>query len=198
MLRKTGLAVLLLAAGTGTAAAQSTGTPVFMAPYRAFTRSEVGAALSDPGVGYALQGFYRVGRNRFDIGFTLGFADAKHADASVLAGVDLRTRVIDHTEDFPFDGAFVTGIGGSFRDQHTIGFIPIGVSLGRRLELDDSRTSFVPYVQPTLIPTFGDDSDVLFSLGFGVDLRAGRTVDIRFSAGLGDIDGVSISIAILR
>ena len=85
-------------------AAQSTATPVFQAPYRAFRRVEYGASISDPGSGVAFEGFYRFGDKRYDIGFRGGFADANPGRAQFLAGVDFRTRVIDHSADFPLDG----------------------------------------------------------------------------------------------
>ena len=199
MLRKVALVAGVLAGMAGSAAAQSTATPVYQAPYRAFERNEIGASLSDPGQGYALEGFYRLGRARYDLGFRAGFADPDGGDTAFLLGVDFRTRVVEHSEDFPFDGALILGVGGAFADNASQAFIPVGLSLGRRLELDDSRTSFVPYLQPTLTPTFGDgDSDLLFSLGFGADVRVGRALDLRVSAGIGDLDGVSVSLSFLR
>ena len=42
---------------TAPLAAQSTGTPVFHAPYRAFDRYEIGANVSDAG-NIAIEGFY--------------------------------------------------------------------------------------------------------------------------------------------
>ena len=59
-----GILVLALVAGAvGPSAAQETGTPIFKAPYRAFTNHELGVSLSDPGEGVslALEGFCRYG-----------------------------------------------------------------------------------------------------------------------------------------
>jgi len=54
------VAVALVALVAGQSVAQETGTPIFKAPYRAFTQHEFGASLSDPGngVSLALEGFY--------------------------------------------------------------------------------------------------------------------------------------------
>ena len=50
-------------------AAQATGTTTFNAPYRAFTRSEIGVLLSFPdGGGTAIEGAYRMAGGRFDFG----------------------------------------------------------------------------------------------------------------------------------
>jgi O-succinylbenzoate synthase len=48
------LGVLVTGVATN-AAAQTVGTPVFMAPYRAFTKSEISGTFSDPGAGWALE-----------------------------------------------------------------------------------------------------------------------------------------------
>lgn len=178
--------------------AQSTGLPIFQAPYRAFETSELGGMFADPGSGYALQGFYRYGYKAFDIGFLAGFADPDGGDTRFLTGLDLRTRVIDHTERFPLDGALTLGLGGSFAGDGDVGFVPIGLSLGRRFALENSSTSIVPYVHPTVTPTFGDHDDVLVTLGLGVDVRVGRRLDLRVSAGLGDLDGIALGISIIR
>jgi len=180
-------------------AAQSTGTPVFLAPYRAFDRTEFGGSVSDPGSGVALEGFYRLGDRKYDFGFRAGVFDGDGSVTRFLVGADFRTRVVDHTEDFPLDGAFTLGLGASFGDGVTVARIPVGVSFGRRVALEDSNVEFVPYFQPVISPVFGDiDSDVEFSLGLGVDVKLSRRFELRVSGALGDLDGIGLSIAFLR
>ena len=181
-------------------AAQSTQTPVFLAPYRAFRRVEYGASVSDPGSGVTVEGFYRFGDKKYDIGFRGGFADANPGRTQFLAGVDFRTRVIDHSVDFPLDGALTAGIGGRFGDGQSQAFLPFGISLGRRVELEDSNVEFTPYVHPVLVPTFGDNNNsaILFGLGLGVDVSFNKKFDVRISGALGDYSGIGISFAILR
>ena len=78
-------------------------------------------------------------------------------------------------------------------------FIPVGVSLGRRFDVEGSNTTFVPYVHPVIVPTFGGgNDDVNFALGLGVDIRFSEQWAIRASGGLGDIEGVGISVAYIR
>ena len=51
----------------------------------------------------------------------------------------------------------------------------------------------------SLIPRFGGGgSDVNFALGLGVDVRFSRSFAVRASGGLGDIEGVGISLAYIR
>jgi hypothetical protein len=75
--------------------------------------------------------------------------------------------------------------------------------LGRRLNIEDSQISIVPYVQPTLFlvaPDF-DSVELGFGFGFGADFRLSRFFDARISAGLGTDfapEGVSISAVWIR
>ena len=195
------LALVLVAGMAGTSAAQETGTPIFMAPYRAFDNHEFGASLSDTeGISFALEGFYRYGTGSNDFGLNAGFADVQGGgDAIVLIGGDFRTRVLNYSESFPLDGALTLGLGGRFGEGDDVFAIPLGVSLGRRFDMEGSNTTFVPYVHPVIVPTFGGpDDDVAFALGLGVDVRFSERWAIRASGGLGDIEGVGVSVAYIR
>ncbi len=179
-------------------AAQSTGTPVYQAPYRAFAGSEIGISLSDPGPGFALEGSYRTTfSSTMDIGFRAGFADGGHRTA-LLVGGDLRARVLDHSDAFPLDGSFTVGLGVASGDGYTVGYLPIGFSMGRRVLVEGSSISLVPFVHPVLTPHFGDASGTDFSLGFGLDARINPRLDVRFSAAIGDRDGIAFTAAFLR
>jgi len=189
--------VLCVLAGSRPAWGQSTGTPAFLAPYRAARTTELGATLSDPGEGVAIEGFYRFGTQPHDFGFRAGILDTDGTTAG-LFGVDYRVRVLTHAEDMPLDGALILGLGAALSDPASIGYIPIGLSLGRRIDLEESSVSFVPYFEPVLTPTFGDRDDVLFSVGLGVDIRLSRHLDLRVGGAIGDYDGISVSLAWLR
>ena len=91
------LAAAVIATPAVDLAAQETGTPMFKAPYRAFTSHEFGLAFSDPGEGvsFALEGFYSYGRGSNDFGLRGGIADPEGAgQTQVLLGGDFRTRVV--------------------------------------------------------------------------------------------------------
>ena len=195
------LAAVLLGGGASVASAQQTGTPIFKAPYRVFENHEFGASLSDAeGIDFALEGFYRYGRGQNDFSVRGGFADVGgNADAAILVGGDFRTRILNYSDSFPLDGALTIGLGGIFGEGDDRFLIPVGVSLGRRFDTEGSNTTFVPYVHPVIVPSFGgSDSDVDFALGLGVDIRFSETLAVRASGGLGDIEGVGISLAYIR
>jgi hypothetical protein len=205
-----GVLVLTLLAGVArTSTAQETGTPVFKAPYRAFTNHEIGASFSDPGenVSFALEGFYRYGRGANDLSIRGGFEDLSDTvngvdvggGTRILLGGDFRTQVLSYSESFPLDGALTVGFGANVGDGPDAYYLPIGLSLGRRFDLEGSNATFVPYAHPVIVPRFGGgDSDVDFALGLGVDVRFSEQWAVRASGGLGDIEGVGISLAFLR
>jgi hypothetical protein len=196
--------VLALAVSAGTAAAQATFTPSFNAPYRAFGQHEFGGTISfERGSAISLEGQYRFGYGTFDIGLRGGvrFIDDPGED-DVLLGIEGRGRILTHGEQFPLDGALILGAGLNLNGTTDL-FLPAGLSLGRRLNVEGSDVSIVPYVQPTLFlvaPDF-DDLEVGFGFGFGADFRLSRFFDARISAGLGTDfapEGVSISAVWIR
>jgi hypothetical protein len=194
--RRLAIATALTVAFAGVAAAQTVATPVYLAPYRAFTDYEIGGAFSAPGGGFAIEGAYRYGMDRFDVGFRLGMLDGDGDNINaLLAGVEARTRILEHSEDFPLDGALMAGIGTQLGDGYAYGIIPVGFSLGRRVDLDNGM-SLISYLQPTLGVAFGDTSEnIVVSLGIGLDFKLSRRLDLRVNGGIGDIDGIAIGLS---
>ncbi|HSD67589.1 MAG TPA: hypothetical protein VLF95_12845 [Vicinamibacteria bacterium] len=181
------------------APAQETGTPVFSAPYRAFARHELGLSLSAPaGADLGLEGFYSFASGRNDFGLRAGVLDADD-DTHMVLGGRFRTRLLTHSQDFPLDGALTVGLGAVFYDGGSVLRVPIGLSLGRRIDSRSSGLSFVPYLQPALIPTFSEgDSELEFALGLGLDLRLTRRFDLRVSGSVGDLEGFAVTFAWVR
>ena len=198
-----GILVLALLGGVaGSSSAQETGTPIFKAPDRAFTSHEFGVSLSDPGEGVslALEGFYRYGKDANDFSVRAGFADLNGSGGSrLLVGGDFRTQVLSYSESFPLDGSLTLGVGANVGDGDDAYYIPVGISLGRRFDLEGSNTTFVPYAHPVIVPTFGGgDSNVNFALGLGVDIKFSDQWAVRASGGIGDIEGVGLSVAYIH
>jgi hypothetical protein len=195
------LVLVLVAASARHLEAQETGTPLFRAPSRAFTTHEFGAAFSDyKGVSFALEGFYRYARGPQDFSLRGGFSDLEgDLGNQLLIGGDFRTKVITYSDAFPLDGALTVGVGVSIGDGPDFYRVPVGISLGRLFNVEDTETSFVPYVHPVIIPRFGSGEDeVDFALGLGADIRFGQGFAVRASGGLGDIGGVGIGLAFTR
>ncbi|MSR06658.1 MAG: hypothetical protein EXR93_06275 [Gemmatimonadetes bacterium] len=193
MQRNAFLFVVLLGGVSGHLAAQATGTPSFNAPYRAFSRHEFGGTISFPrGGNVGVEGQYRFGYQRFDVGVRGGFVDAGATTLFVL-GVEGRARVITHTDKFPADGALIVGVGGRFANNSSQTLLMGGLSLGRRIDPKDSPVSIVPYVEPVLYLASGGGTDVLLALGLGADFRLSSVLDARVSIGFGDVQGIAFS-----
>jgi len=194
------VALLVAAAVAGVAPVargQATGMPSFNAPYRAFQRSEFGAVFSFPdGGGTGIEGAYRYASGKLDLGLRGGIFDPPGSGKAVLlAGVEARERVITPTVDFPLDGAIVFGAGADLVSGGSELNIPLGLSLGRRIDPQGSTVSIVPYVQPTVAFIVGDfPSDLVFGFGVGVDFRLSKVLDARISGGLGDHPFTGVSI----
>jgi opacity protein-like surface antigen len=204
------LAAAVVALSANDLTAQETGTPMFKAPYRAFVSNEFGAAFSDPGnvngvgTNFALEGFYSYGRGSNDFGIRAGFADPDGpGDTRILLGGSFRARVLSYSESFPLDGALTLGAGLNIGDGDDLIYLPLGVTLGRRFELEGSRTTFTPYAHPVIVPVLGASDasggdDVGFALGLGVDLRFSQNLAVRVSGGVGDIEGVGIALTYVK
>ena len=192
------LAAIALATSVSAAAAQATFTPSYNAPYRSFEASEFGGTFSFPhgSRDFAVEGQFRFGFKKFDIGLRGGIID-RDQGTDIVLGVEGRGRVFDHTQgNFPLDGAVVVGVGTNEFDVWTIP--SAGLSLGRRVDLDGF--SFVLYGQPTLFVFSGNDNtDLKFGLGFGGDFKVGQALDLRVSAGVFDgPKGLAVSLVWIR
>ncbi len=195
MRRSLSLAAVLSLAITGVGVAQVTLTPSYDAPYRAFGRHEAGVVLSFPNPGTAIEGEYRFGYEKFDVGLRGGVYDpGGAANTVVLLGVSGRQRVITHNEQFPLDGAIIVGLGADLVSNANTVVIPGGLSLGRRIDLKNSPVTITPYGEPVVFLTAGSNqtTDVHFALGLGGDFRLSQAFDLRVSGSLGDIEGVSV------
>ena len=193
-----GLALALVAADV--ASAQTLGTPIFQGPYRGFQRGEFMAAISDPGEGtsIALEAEYRfVPQRNFDVGFQAGYADGDNGGINLFSfGGDIRFPIVRASETFPLDGSLTAGLGLIFGENDFFGgLIPLGATLGRRVLLEGSQTSFVPWVHPVIAPAFGDIDDAQFGVGLGVDIAFTPRFDLRVSGALGDYEGVGVGLA---
>jgi hypothetical protein len=173
--------------------AQATRTPAFFAPTRGFGDAEAGASVSDGGGsgGLGVEGRYGFALDKSDISLRAGFVDGGDAGSgSFVVGAEARVPVIGHDRSFPLDGALIFGVGHSFNDPAGATYVPLGLSLGRRIVLDGNDLQITPYVQPTVI--FQNDSALGF--GLGLDLHVRGAPDIRLNWGAGDLDGFAVSL----
>jgi hypothetical protein len=173
--------------------AQATRTPTFFAPIRGFADTEAGVSVSGAGGSGVLgvEGRYGFSLSNSDISLRAGYVDGGDAGSgNFVAGAEARVPVIGHNRSFPLDGAFIVGLGHSFSDVGGETYVPLGLSLGRRIVLDGNDLQLTPYVQPTVI--FQNDS--AFGFGLGVDIHVRGAPDIRLNWATGDLDGFAVSL----
>ncbi|MDH5590734.1 MAG: hypothetical protein OEZ65_00195 [Gemmatimonadota bacterium] len=189
--------VLLLALAAAPAArraqAQATGTPTFFAPTRGFGSTEAGVSVSGGGSSdvIGVEARYGFSLNRSDVALRGGYVDGGSAGSgSFVAGVEVRLPVIGHDRDFPLDGAFIFGVGHHFADGGGETLVPLGLTLGRRIRVDDDALQITPYVQPTVV----FQSDAVFGFGLGLDVHIQGIPEIRLNWAEGDLDGFSASL----
>lgn len=173
-------------------AAQATALPTFFAPVRGFGNSELGATFSRPnGNSAGLEGRLGFRLSRADLGLRAGLVDpGGTADGVFVVGVEARVPVLGHTRSNPLDGALILGVGRSFASGAGETFVPVGLSLGRRIVLDGSAFHLTPYAQPTVIFT----DNTLVTMGLGLDLHIRGIPDVRANWAVGDLDGFSVSM----
>lgn len=175
----------------GAAWAQATRLPTFFAPRRGFGLTELGVTLSRPGGdATTVEARYGAALNRADLALHVGYGDPGTAESSFLAGAEARIPALRHTDTFPLDGAFILGVGRSFVERGGQTYVPVGLSLGRRLVLDANALQITPYVQPTVI----FESSSLFTFGLGIDVRVRGVPDVRVNWAAGDLEGFSVSL----
>lgn len=191
---------LLLSGAAFPATAQETGTPVFHAPYASFVRYEFGAAVSfQRGYQTGIEGHYRRAVGPVDVAFRGGgMLRGDDVQDSFLVGLQVRVPVLPE-ERFPLRGALVAGAGLDLSGGASL-WVPVGLSLGRRLLVEKSPVSLVPYIQPTVFfTTVG--SGVEAGLGVGLDLRLSRAFAFMVSGGVGTggaPEGVAVTVTWLR
>jgi opacity protein-like surface antigen len=196
------VALVIGVAAAAPASAQETATPMYKAPYRGFTNYEFGFDLSFPeGTDFALEGNYQFASGPHDFGLRAGILKCGDGCTQFDVGGNFRTRVLRASQQFPLDGAVTVGFGGRFGEGATNFIVPVGVSLGRQLRLENSTVRFTPFIHPVLAPVFGDgEDDVAFAVGLGVDIQFSRYLTAKVSGGIGDdvLQGIGIGLAFTR
>lgn len=182
------------------AAGQESGTPVFHAPYASFARYEFGASASfQRGSQTGVEGHYRRAVGPVDIAVRAGrMIRGDGVQDSFLFGVQARVPVLPE-ERSPLRGTVVAGAGLDVSGGVTL-WVPVGLSLGRRLIVEKSAVRLVPFIQPTLYFTSAGEQFEA-GVGAGLDVRLSDSFEFRISGGYGTgvaPRGVSASAVWLR
>ncbi|MSR22138.1 MAG: hypothetical protein EXR92_01125 [Gemmatimonadetes bacterium] len=188
-------AVLALFIAVPAAAQVAWDAPLMVAPS---TPLGWGVYLVDPspGNGIGVMGTWRQGGM---MGFRGGLAEGPGDNLAGFGGVDLSGRLVDASDDFPLDVAWVTGAGLGFGNAVLLSF-PVGVTVGRVLTSDDVRVN--SYFAPRIVldASLGDEGaddelDLVFAVDLGLDLAFTPSWSIRFGATVGDREALAIGFS---
>lgn len=195
-----GTVLLLLAAGVTTASAQDVptlwDTPSFMGPRPG---SDVGVYLLDGDLyDLGLQGIWRTSGST-NLGLRLGFLDTP-GDEIITLGAETWGDIAVQDADFPLDLSWTLG-AGAWVNGSTVFGVPLGVAIGRTIDIEDSDVSFQVYGHPRLGFVFYEnaaddlelDLDATFDIGADVYLSSGLAIEV--AASLGDFDALGIGLA---
>lgn len=192
---------LLLAAGwvEGVEAQVAWDSPQLISPA---TPAGLGIHLVEahPGDGLGVLLTWRGSPAPGGVGFRLGLAEDTRDNLAVFGGADFSGMFYRHTQDFPLDVLWATGVGVGVGDYAIIS-VPFGVALGRSLDADG--VIFTPYFSPRIfLDAFlgdrnprRDSLDLGFALDLGADVAFGRSFTLRFAASLGDRETLAIGMA---
>lgn len=195
-------------ATSGPASGQTYDVPAFQTPY-----GESGLGLymifpndvDDVGV----MGTWRQAGEYVDIGLRGGVLDVG-GDLGLFGGVDLSNELIRHSENFPLDVAWASGVGVGGVPDRDVGLVrvPVGFSLGRTVTTEGGEVGFLPYVYPRVALDFlfrddgqgagdgdGDRTDLHFDVDLGFDVDLQESWKLRFAATVGHNEAVGAGIS---
>jgi hypothetical protein len=166
------IALTLLAAIKGPAAAQAWDNPTFFAPR---AHDDIGAYLVNPEGGDL--GFAAIWRQSGNINLGVrGGVGGDSDDRIWLLGAELYGP-LNLATGAPLLLAWNTGVGASFGDGFTALRIPLGVSVGIDLGAAGAGISILPYVHPRAVfdlvaVEIGDEEETDSEFDFDVDIGA--------------------------
>ena len=167
--------------------------------------------LVDPGDGLGGMVQWQGRERERRLGFRAGVAEDHQDDLAAFGGVDFTGSLLTHSEEFPLDLIWVTGMGLGIGDAAVIS-IPVGVSLGR--VLTERNLWFHPYVSTRLVVDaflgegdsygFGgggrrggdDDLELGLVVDFGADFSFAGSWALRIGASVGDREGLAVGFSI--
>ncbi|MGI9078462.1 MAG: outer membrane beta-barrel protein [Gemmatimonadaceae bacterium] len=146
------------------------------------------AIASGGDAGATFVGQWREGfRSNTHLGFEAGVSDGGDGDSRILLGAGFATTVFGSQPNLPLDIHLTAGAYPSFGGGTTLVRVPVGLTLGKRLALQNF--AMTPYAHPRLSLDFCsgdfcfDDDNLDFSINFdlGADIEINPQLGFRVS-----------------
>lgn len=168
---------------------------MFLSPYAG---NEVGGYLTFPSSGdLGIQGIWRE-QGSLNMGVRGGLARTGGGAPTILLVGAEAYGAIGQRSSNTLDINWVTGLGATFRGHYSNLRIPLGVSVGKRLELP--ALALTPYLLPRLAYQLeavdsNTRSTLNFELDLGLDLTLASSVTFRAVGTVGAWDDFGLGIA---
>lgn len=194
-----GAVVFTLFGATGAAAQDVPSvwdSPSFMGPHPG---SDLGAYLVDgEGADFGIHGIWRMDQS-FNLGIRVGYLDTP-GDGVLLFGAETWGNIHEANESFPLDLAWTAG-AGAWLNGSTVVSVPVGVSLGRTVDIDNSVSLQIyghPRLGLVLFENVNDDLelDLEGQFDIGTDIYLSPDLTLRVGASLGNFDALGIGLAL--
>lgn len=189
----------------GTAAAQVYDVPTFRTPYGE-TGLGLHLVLQNDADDVGVLGTWRRSGSDIVLGVRAGLLEAD-GDLGLMVGMEVGRQFVQANEEFPLDVAWASGVGvGTVPDRDvTLLRVPIGISIGRRVQLDDGGTFITPYAHPRLAVDIlffdagpGEDdtrSELNADIDLGLDIELSPQVTFRFAVTVGENEAIGLGLA---
>jgi hypothetical protein len=163
--------------------------------------SDIGVYLVDgEGSSFGLHGLWRTDASP-NLGLRLGYLDTA-GDDIILFGVETWGDVVLESTDFPLDLTWTFGAGAWVNGSTTVS-VPVGLSIGKTLDLEDSPIALQVYGHPRLAlvmfehPVTNDlELDLEGQFDLGTDILLSPDLTLRVAASLGRFDALGIGLAL--
>ena len=171
-------------------------TPSFMGPRPG---SDLGFYVMDvEGSDIGFQGIWRTD-GAMNLGLRAGFLDTP-GDGIVVLGAETWGLLVEDNPDFPLDLSWTAG-AGAWLNGRTVVAVPVGLSIGKTLDLDNSMALQLyghPRIGLVLFEDVNDDLEAGLEGQFdlGADFYVSPSVALKLGISLGDTDGLGLGVSL--
>lgn len=172
--------LMIVLAAARPAAGQAWDAPSFMPSHPV---DELGVFVLDPPFSdIGVMGLWRQSGD-LGLGVRAGLLDREFDGTAFVVGSEFFTPLLRATRGSPLEALLVLGAGATF-EEGILARLPLGVSIGARLENAAGEAAITPYVHPRVgLEILADDDDsvteVAFMVDFGLDVQVTRAVTVR-------------------
>lgn len=171
-------------------------TPSFMGPNPGSDLGFYVIDVEDSDIGF--QGIWRTDGS-MNLGLRAGWLDTP-GDGVLVLGAETWGGLVEDNPDFPLDVSWTAG-AGAWLNGTTVFAVPVGVSIGKTVDLDDSMALQIyghPRIGLVLFEDVNDDleADLEGQFDLGADLYVSPSVALKLGISLGNADAIGFGLSL--